>query len=339
MSHPIYQVRDLRHRYKGPPVLNIGRLDIDRGAVTGIVGPNGSGKTTLLRLLAFIDRPWQGKIQFKGFPAGPFSDDTRLSVTFLPQIPSLLQRTVYQNVGYGLKVRGMTDNLDDRVEKALSMVGLPMAAFGHRRPEALSGGEAQRVAMAARLAVKPRVLLLDEPTANVDIESAQRIKQAIHKAKTRWDTTVIVISHDFQWLYEACDRILQMYKGRAWEAGNKNAVPGPWQPLADGAWGKTLADGQQIVSPAPPAPDATALMALSQGVPSPHEKNTRRTIEGIVSRLILEKKTGRIAVTLVAGDLVFTITTTPGNVEQNRLYPGRPITVSYLPDQTEWLAT
>ncbi|MDY6823504.1 MAG: ABC transporter ATP-binding protein [Thermodesulfobacteriota bacterium] len=337
MSDPIYQIRNLRQRYNGPPVLDIHRLDIDRGMVTGIQGPNGSGKTTFLRLLAFIDIPWKGEIGFNSRGAGPFSEHPRLAVTFLPQTPSLLQRTVYKNVCYGLKIRGIREDIDTRVEKALSMVGLSMAAFGHRRPHALSGGEAQRVALAARMAVKPKVLLLDEPTANVDTESAQRIKQAAHDAKTRWNTTVIVISHDSQWLYEGCDRILQMYQGRAWDTGNRNVVPGPWQPSADGNWETRLADGQGVAASPPPRPDATALVELSFDRPETGRPETVKGIEAMVTRLILEKKTGRIAVSLLAGDLVFTITTSPSQIEQKQLYPGKKRTVFYAPDHVEWL--
>ncbi|MDY6904529.1 MAG: ATP-binding cassette domain-containing protein [Thermodesulfobacteriota bacterium] len=333
----IYQIRGLKQRYNGSPVLNIDRLDIDQGIITGIMGPNGSGKTTLLRLLAFIDSPWQGEVRCNGRAATPFSEHIRRIVTFLPQTPSLLLRSVYKNISYGLKIRGMTERLDEQVEKALSMVGLSMSTFGHRRSVALSGGEAQRVALAARLAIKPKVLLLDEPTANVDTESALRIKQAVHRAKARWNTTVIVVSHDSQWIYEGCDRILQMYQGRAWDAGNKNVVPGPWQHASDGSWFRPLTNGHKIMVSPPPSPDTTAMIAFSLEKSLKDGQSQACLLDGTVSRLILEKKTGRIAVSITVGDVVLTLKTSAATVEQESLYPGKQITVSYLPGHTQWI--
>ena len=101
----------------------------------------------------------------------------------------LKKRTVYKNIAYGLKVRGDRDNLTQSVHDALNMVGLDPDAFAQRQWDELSGGEAQRVALAARLVLKPRVLLLDEPTASVDAASSELIRVASLRARSEWGTT------------------------------------------------------------------------------------------------------------------------------------------------------
>ena len=125
-----------------------------------------------------------------------------------------MKRSVFNNVAYGLKLRGNGRKIATKVDEALTLVGLPGQVFARRPWYALSGGEAQRVALAARLALKPSVLLLDEPTASVDAASAQLIKEASLRARSQWDATLIVASHDWQWLYEICDEIWHLFKGK-----------------------------------------------------------------------------------------------------------------------------
>jgi tungstate transport system ATP-binding protein len=172
MDTPIYQIEKLAHRYNGRPVLQLDAFSIEKAAILGLVGPNGSGKSTLLKLLAFVDRPSRGQVRFKDKPEVPFSDGVRFQVTLLTQEPYLLKRSVFDNVAYGLRIRNGRKDFRPHVAEALSMVGLDPDTFMHRPWNELSGGEAQRVALAARLALRPEVLLLDEPTASVDGASA-----------------------------------------------------------------------------------------------------------------------------------------------------------------------
>jgi tungstate transport system ATP-binding protein len=260
LGTPIYQVHDLKHSYKGQPVLEIERLTIQSNSIVGLIGPNGSGKSTLLKLLGFIEKPVQGKIFFKSKPVESFSPQVRFQVTLLSQEPYLMRRSVYRNIAYGLRLRGNTANLHTRIHEALAMVGLRDEKFAQRPWYALSGGEAQRVALAARLILKPEVLLLDEPTASVDVVSAQLIKEASLRARREWGTTLIIASHDWQWLYEVCDLVLHLFKGRIFGNGRENIIFGPWQPLGDGSWGRQLPDGQRVEVAAPPHADAVALI-------------------------------------------------------------------------------
>jgi tungstate transport system ATP-binding protein len=134
-------------------------------------------------------------------------------VTMLSQEPYLLKRSVKDNVSYGLKLRGARDRMD-KVTEVLHRVGLDPDKFSGRSWHQLSGGEAQRVALAARLVLRPKVLLLDEPTASLDKDSAARIKAASLAARTEWGTSLVVVSHDLPWLESVCDNILVLADGR-----------------------------------------------------------------------------------------------------------------------------
>lgn len=209
----LYELRDVVQEYGGREVLRVPELDVRERRITGLAGPNGSGKSTLLRILAFLESPVGGEVRWQGGPARAGADGLRREVTLLTQEPYLLRRSVAANVAYGLKVRGMGGETG-RVREALDMVGLPPDSFARRAWYELSGGEAQRVALAARLALRPRVLLLDEPTASLDEESALRIHDAALMAREQWGATLVVVSHDADWLDRVCDEVLRLRSGR-----------------------------------------------------------------------------------------------------------------------------
>ena len=337
MDLPIYDIKALEHSYAGKTVLAIDRLAVRPAAIVGLLGPNGSGKSTLLRLLGLIERPSAGKILFDGRPGEPFSGDARFLITLLPQEPFLMKRSVFKNVSYGLALRGNAVDVAARVNEALALVGLP-ADFARRPWYALSGGEAQRVALAARLVLKPRVLLLDEPTASVDAASAQLIKEAALRARQELGTTLIVASHDWQWLYEICDQLLHMFKGRIFGTGGETIIFGPWQELETGRWGKTLSDGQQLCVPAPPDREAAAVIdALSVGETDHKAGEGDLVLRGTVSRLSLERNTGRIFATVIVGSLPVTVGLTPQQNRERTIFPGKTAFVHYRPDQIKWI--
>ncbi|MCL5965603.1 MAG: ATP-binding cassette domain-containing protein [Deltaproteobacteria bacterium] len=194
---PLYRLESVRMAYGTKTALAIPALTISEGRVYVLVGPNGSGKSTLLSLLAFLRPPASGTLHYDGGPV-PWKtgEMTRLrrEAVLLHQTPYLFDDTVSANAGYGLRVRGVRGAaLRERVAEALAVVGLP--GFERRPARALSGGEAQRVAMARILALKPRVLLLDEPLANVDRDTADVINGLIGACSGN-GTTVVVATHD-----------------------------------------------------------------------------------------------------------------------------------------------
>ena len=258
----LLQLENVRQRYGGRTVLDVERLEIAPGELLGLTGPNGSGKSTLLRILALLEEPVSGRMLVDGRAADGGGSALRRSVTMLNQEPYLLRRSVFENVAYGLRargMRGMRGEMEDRVRTALSMVALDHDRFAPRAWRELSGGETQRVALAARLAVHPRVLLLDEPTASLDLPSAQAICAAVLRAREQWGTTVVVISHDPVWLDDLCERQVTMHGGRIAGEGRINVLPGPWITSADTAR-LDLGDGAHLVAARPPSPGAAACL-------------------------------------------------------------------------------
>jgi len=209
----VYVLENVRQRYGSETVLRVDSLAVEPRCILGVFGPNGSGKSTLLRLLAFLEEPAQGRISFLGRPAHAGSLYLRRRVTLLDQSPYLLKRSVAGNVGFGLKLRNVK-NRREHVRRALGMVGLDPDAYSQRSWHQLSGGEAQRVALASRLVLRPDVLLLDEPTANLDEESTERIRQAALAARREWGATLVLVSHDRDWLSAVSERSLGMRRGR-----------------------------------------------------------------------------------------------------------------------------
>jgi len=212
MTSPIYSLRQVRQAYNGRLALDLDELDVPERSILGLAGHNGSGKSTLLRILAFLEDPASGSVTYAGRSAGTRDAALRREVTLLTQEPYLLKRSVLGNVAFGLRLRG--EESRERAAEALDMVGLAPEKFARRSWRELSGGEAQRVALAARLALRPRVLLLDEPTNNLDRESATRIKDAALAARTAWGATLVVVSHDLPWLLAVADRTVTMADGR-----------------------------------------------------------------------------------------------------------------------------
>ena len=339
IDDPIYEVRSLKHAYGGRTVLSVDHLSLQPASIVGLIGPNGSGKSTLLRILGLIEKPTQGEIRFNSRRVEPFSDNTRFLITLLPQEPFLMKRSVLNNVSYGLKLRGEnTRDAANRVREALALVGLPFGDFASRPWYALSGGEMQRVALAARLALKPKVLLLDEPTASVDAASAQLIKEATLRARRELGTTLLVASHDWQWLFEICDEIIHLFQGRIFGSGHETIVFGPWQNLGPAKWGKILSDGQQLAVPKPPAASSAALIrGLHISENGASDAGNTSVLHGIVSRLSLERKTGQVFATILAGDLPVTVRLSPNQNMADAISPGEIVSIHYHPDRINWI--
>jgi putative ABC transport system ATP-binding protein len=190
-------------------------LDVSRGEKIAVLGPSGSGKTSLLMLLAGLERASGGVIEVAGQNLAPLDEDARarfrlanLGIVFqaFHLIPSM---TAQQNVAVPLELAGRKDALAAAAE-ALTRVGL-----GHRlthRPSQLSGGEQQRVALARAFAPMPRLLLADEPTGNLDIETGRMVMDLLFGLCAATAATLLLITHDPA-LAARCDRIVTLRNG------------------------------------------------------------------------------------------------------------------------------
>ena len=188
----IFEIRELRKEYGGLLALDLPELDVASGDLVSLVGRNGSGKSTLLRMLAFLEKPSSGLLNYLGGP------EPRREVTLLLQNPYLLKCSVFDNVTLGLRLRGDRENLPARYAEAMRAAGFAdPQAMASRHSSQLSGGERQRISLASRIILKPRVLLLDEPTAHVDAASERMILDTV-RACLGQGTTVICATHDRQ---------------------------------------------------------------------------------------------------------------------------------------------
>jgi len=194
-------------------------LAVARGEFTAIMGPSGSGKSTLLNLIGLLDRPTGGRIVLDGQDAGALDDDAMSrhrgrSIGFVFQFhPLLPEFTALENVMLPMMAdRGRAGpDLVEGATRLLADVGL--AAHLHKRAPHLSGGQAQRVAVARALAMAPRIVLADEPTGNLDTRSADEIFSLLREFNERRGVTFLIVTHDPR-LAARCDRIVEVVDGR-----------------------------------------------------------------------------------------------------------------------------
>jgi tungstate transport system ATP-binding protein len=218
----LIEVVDLSHGYGEREVLKDLNLGIDKGEVFALIGPTGAGKTTLLRIMGLLEPPRAGEIYFDGnsIPrSGRQRLEMRRRMSFVHQKPQVFNLSVYDNVACGLRWRGESRNTTaEKVERILETVGLE--GYRNRNARTLSGGEAQRVALARSLVLEPEVLLLDEPTANLDPVSTTKIEQLISYIAGQHNTTMIMATHDMPQGQQLAGRMGVLLDGRLAQTGN-----------------------------------------------------------------------------------------------------------------------
>ncbi len=247
-------------------------FSVDAGEVIALIGPTGSGKTTLLRLLDLIDAPAAGRVYFDGEDVTDLSPRrfaARRRMAFVLQKPIVFNTSVFDNVAYGLKWRGVSrDELRSRVTEILDRVGL--ADYPHRWARTLSGGEMQMVAIARAIVVEPEVLLLDEPTANLDPVSATRIEELIAGANCR-RMTILMTTHDMSQGQRLADRAAILLDGEIRQTGEwRDIFSSPHNHrIADFVGVENVINGvitashERVVTIAPSGASAAVIQALS----------------------------------------------------------------------------
>ena len=217
-----YSLNSVRKYYGARLALDVDELALLPGRLYVLTGPNGSGKSTLLSILAFLLKPDSGEIAFAGNRVTWNHEELfplRKKVTLLHQSPYLFSGTVFGNVAFGLKARGLKGvELQHAVSDALRLVRL--AEFEPRSVKHLSGGEAQRVALARALALKPEVLLVDEPLASVDKASAEVVETVLASLPAA-GTTVVMSTHDHLADQRLNGEVIRLLEGRIEQASSE----------------------------------------------------------------------------------------------------------------------
>lgn len=194
--------------------LSIKYLQFISGRIYALTGPNGAGKSTLLRIMAMLESPQEGTVSLRSDGLKDTSQQ-RQYVTLVEQSPYLLQGTVVDNLAFGLKLRGVGRlEQNTRIASSLAMVGLE--GFEGRKANSLSGGEVQRVALARALALRPQVLLLDEPTSNIDSKSLRSFEQLLRRLSES-GITVVFSTHDLEQPNRLDSRTIQLQGGQLLE--------------------------------------------------------------------------------------------------------------------------
>lgn len=203
------ELKNLTKTYGDRTVLNINDFSIGSGEFLGIIGANGAGKSTMLNLIAGLDQPTTGKIFYEHSNSvnTPLKD-----MTLVFQKPYLLSTTVEKNIAYPLKLRGYSH---DKIETRITFLMEELGILSLRKQKAwkLSGGETQKVALARALSFGPKLLLLDEPTANIDPSSTLDIEKMLSKINEVEKTTIVLITHNLAQGKRICKSILFLHKG------------------------------------------------------------------------------------------------------------------------------
>ncbi|HXV22469.1 MAG TPA: ATP-binding cassette domain-containing protein [Desulfuromonadales bacterium] len=211
---PILALHHLEYRRGDRFTLSIDRLDFQAGRIYLLAGPNGAGKSTLLQMLGLLLPPDRGEIRFAGTAVQGAADRQRLrrQITLVEQSPFMFDGTVYDNLAFGLRLRDVRGDLQrHRILSALEKVGL--GGFESRPARALSGGETRRVALARAMVLRPKVLLLDEPTAGLDRESLPLFENCL-AALPGEGVTVIISTHDTDQSQRLRGEVLRLEAGR-----------------------------------------------------------------------------------------------------------------------------
>ncbi|UPV76166.1 phosphate ABC transporter ATP-binding protein [Halorussus limi] len=214
---PVIETERLTREVGGDRIVDSVSLSVDEGDVLGVLGPSGAGKSSFLRLLNRLDEPTAGTVYLDGTDYRDVPpQELRHRVGYVPQRPALRNGTVRENVTVGPRLRG--ESVDDgRVESLLDRVDL--SGYGPRKVDDLSGGEAQRVAIARSVLNRPEVLLLDEPTSSLDAASETRVEELLGDLRDEFGLTYVLVTHDREQARRLADRVAVFEDGRVTAEG------------------------------------------------------------------------------------------------------------------------
>lgn len=196
--------------YGEKTVLDIDKMIIQEGKITGITGPNGCGKSTLLNILGGLDSEYQGRIKYNG---ENLNTHVARNMTHVFQKPYLFRRRVYDNIAYPLRLRKIDKETEEKLVNEI-IKRLEIEDLVDKKAQLLSGGESQKVALARAIVFKPKLLLLDEPTSNIDPESIKVMEREILRFNKETNSTVVIVTHNLDQSQRICDNIIYISSGK-----------------------------------------------------------------------------------------------------------------------------
>lgn len=223
MANNILELRNVAKEYDGKIVLRGISLNIHEGEFMTILGPSGCGKTTLLRLIAGFEKPSSGQILFQGKDLIKIPIYKRQINTIFQSYALFPHLNVFDNIAYGLKLKKINkDRIRKEVLKALSLVKLE--GMEDKDINDLSGGQKQRVAVARALVLNPKILLLDEPFAALDLKLRQQMQLELKKIQREVEITFIFITHDQEEAFTMSDRVVVLNNGQMQQIGSSQDI-------------------------------------------------------------------------------------------------------------------
>jgi sulfate transport system ATP-binding protein len=213
-------IKQLTKRFTagGSPAVSDVSFEAPAGAITTLLGPSGAGKSTILRLIAGLEAPDAGTVHIDGTDCTHLPVQKRGIGVVFQSYALFKHMTVRENIAFGLSVRRQPRaEVEARVDEMLRLVQLE--ALGHRLPGQLSGGQRQRVAFARALAIRPRLLLLDEPFGALDTRVRVELREWLHELHTRTGVTTLLVTHDQEEALEISQHVVIMSEGRVAQAG------------------------------------------------------------------------------------------------------------------------
>jgi len=284
------ELKNITHIYHKKKVVDIADLSLEKGRIYSMIGPNGSGKTTLLSIMGLILKPTSGEIYFDGHPIGAEKISlmaVQRSMTMVLQNPYLFNMSVANNVAYGLRTRGIPRKVrESRVSEALEWVGL--TGFEKRGAKELSGGETKLVALARALVLDPAIVLLDEPTANVDTRHIHRLEGIITRINRERGTTVVIATHNMSQAYRLADTVFSLFDGSLVASAMHNLFSGQFQQTDEGLLFDTGAIHIWVSHDALPLSSTHVTIDPENIIISkePFASSARNRFEGVITQII-----------------------------------------------------
>lgn len=244
MSAPLLRATGIRRSYGQRPVLRGVSLDVERSQVVAVLGPNGAGKSTLFRVLLLLEQADEGTITFEGRNVRAGDPRARARMAGVFQRPWLFRGTVEANVVYGLRAGGATA-VEARRAAGFILDALDLTPLSQAAVDTLSGGEVQRVALARALVLRPDVLLLDEPSASLDVTAQRRFREDLEQLVRAHARAAVVVTHDPAEAFAVADQVAVLEDGVLTQIGSPaELVAAPATPfVAAFAGAELLLDG------------------------------------------------------------------------------------------------